>query len=216
MNVKGKVTPRLRARIEALFDAGHGVRAIARALAEEMEDPPARSTIGDVLRGRVRPEGAEASRPGPGVSLGVPASLDPGAEVDPDAPRAVAMRTQVDPNVPEEAPRVRVPVLPDDATPSAIAIWSRMRSVGRKIDELEPLVSAGTYPPTQWAALIKVETQLAKELADHIPPPPPDPAKDPTNVAARAMVHAQVVRSIEAAASRVGMVCFRCRGEVGS
>ena len=211
MKVAGKITPRIRARIVALYDSGKGYKAIASTLAAEMDDPPARSTIQSVLKGHERPDGAPSLPPdGPETPRPVPrrprASHDDPDEL-PDGPE--------DDDEDDDRREVRVPVLPADASPSAVAIWQRMRAVGAKITALEGDVSAGRYPATQWAALIKVETQLASELADHIPPPPPDPAKDPTNIAARSMVHSQIVQSIDAAAARVGRICFRCGKESG-
>lgn len=209
MKVAGKMTPRIRRRIEELFDAGGSVRSIAKALSNEMTDPPARSTIGDVLKGRQRPADApDAPLTRPGVTRMAP---EPPSD-DQDAPGDDPEDPNDDPDD-EEPPRVRLPPLPKDASPAAWAIWSRLKAVGAKITSLESDVSAGNYPATQWAALIKVETTLARDLAEQIPPPPPDPAKDPTNIAARAMVHQQVVQMVQQAGEKYGRICVRCRKE---
>ncbi len=210
MKVSGKMTLKLRRRIEELFDAGGSIRSIARDLAEEMGDPPARSTIGDVLKGRQRPDTSPEASQTLRRSTGAPARRPRGALEEPEADLEAPEDDQSD----EEPPRVHVPRLPDDASPAAWAIWSRLKAVGAKITALEPDVSAGNYPATQWAALIKVETTLARALEDQIPPPPADPAKDPTNIAARAMVHQQVLQLVHTGGDRHGLVCVRCRGEV--
>ena len=56
--------------------------------------------------------------------------------------------------------------------------------------------------------------RLMKLLGELLPPPRPDPKTDPTNIGAREMVHATVLRKIEAAELRAGRLCPRCRAEV--
>lgn len=131
--------------------------------------------------------------------------------------RVAAVEVDDDPEDPEERleadqrlvdaaidrPPRPMPPLADDAPPEEVAVWERLREVRAITDALAPRVRADEYAPTQWATLVKLEAQVAVELGKMRPPPPPDPARDPTNIAAREMVHATVLAAIEGAERRL-------------
>lgn len=104
-----------------------------------------------------------------------------------------------------------LPALPDEASPAARVIWQDLVSIRQVSRMLLPLVLAGTVKATELAGLKRVALAQMRELHDMLPKPPPDPAKDPVNASARAMVHAHVLRTIEAVEARAGLVCPRCR-----
>ena len=91
---------------------------------------------------------------------------------------------------------------------------ARLEWVRRLLASLEPRVARGEVPITQIAGLVRLELDVARRVADMTPPEPPDPAKDPHTIAARATVLQQVQRIIEAGAARTGRICFRCRQEM--
>ena len=104
-----------------------------------------------------------------------------------------------------------LPALPEEASPAARVIWQDLVSIRQVSRMLLPLVLAGTVKATELAGLKRVALAQMRELHDMLPKPPPDPAKDPVNASARAMVHAHVLRTIEAVEARAGLVCPRCR-----
>lgn len=131
--------------------------------------------------------------------------------------RVAAVEVDDDPEDPEERleadqrlvdatidrPPRPMPPLADDAPPEEVAVWERLREVRAITDALAPRVRADEYAPTQWATLVKLEAQVAVELGKMRPPPPPDPARDPTNIAAREMTHSTTVVAIDAAWQRL-------------
>lgn len=104
-----------------------------------------------------------------------------------------------------------LPALPEDASPAARVIWQDLVSIRQVSRMLLPMVLRGDVKATELAGLKRVALAQMRELHDILPKPPPDPAKDPVNAAARAMVHAHVLRTIEAVEARAGLVCPRCR-----
>jgi hypothetical protein len=103
-----------------------------------------------------------------------------------------------------------LPKLPDDASVAARVLWEELKVTRERIRALPP----GAETATQHATLSRVLLGQLKQLDEMIPPAPPDPSKDPMNIAARQMVHAHVLRAIEAVEARDGRLCPRCREEL--
>jgi len=103
-----------------------------------------------------------------------------------------------------------LPKLPEDASVAARVLWEELKVTRERIRAL-PL---GAETATQHATLSRVLLGQLKQLDEMIPSAPPDPSKDPMNIAAREMVHAHVLRAIEAVEARDGRLCPRCRQEV--
>lgn len=214
-----KVDGRVRRRIEELFDAGGSVRTITKALAVEMLDPPARSTIGDVLKGRQRPEGApSAPVASPRASGAAPKRV---IEV-PEAPEVAPASDSGDQGGPTPGPFESLAdaeallAPPADSPPYVVMAWILVREARADLAAARAARMTGDATASNIATLSANVTRLLKFYQEVAPPPPPDPAKDPTNIAARAMVLQTVVRSIEAAGARVGRICLRCRQDIES
>jgi hypothetical protein len=218
VKVRGKVTAAIRRRVVELKGDGRSLRGIKGVLAEEgVSLSP--QTISDILAAHARRRDAEddeeatdppstPSRARGGAALAADATEEPEGEdseldAERDALDALLARR------PEALPR-----LPAEASLPARAVWWDLVQVRAEVAAARPKVRLGEYPPTQWLAMMKHATELAKNLAGLLPVPPPDATKDPANIQARAMVTGHVIQSIEAAELRAGRLCPRCSSDV--
>jgi hypothetical protein len=108
-----------------------------------------------------------------------------------------------------------MPPMPEDATPAISQAWENLRDARTLLATMRPGLASGDVPMTQFKAALDSAIKAADALTSRLPPPVPDPAKDPVNVAAREMVHAHVLGVIEAVELRSGRLCARCAGAVG-
>jgi hypothetical protein len=227
MNVRGKVTPRMRARVFELKREGLSNRAIAKALEAEGLGL-SRQGVADVLdAGGTAEMVAPSPKAPPKGKRSAAVQVDEPEEEDHPPSSRPPPPLDADEDDDIEAERVALdallarrpealPKLPPDATLPARAVWWDLAAVRAEVAALRPKVRDGSYSATQWLSLVKEATKLAKDLAGLLPPPPPDAAKDPANIQARAMVHAHVLQSIEAAEARCGRLCTRCREDVAA
>lgn len=107
-----------------------------------------------------------------------------------------------------------MPDLPREASTAARIVWDRLRECREDIAAYRGQFRDGDFSPSQWAALVRTETQLAKQLQELLPPPAPDPDKDPVARAAREVIVAQLTSMVEGIEARQGRLCTRCMGEV--
>ena len=99
-----------------------------------------------------------------------------------------------------------IPEIPDDSAPHTVMLWRWLVDAVQMAQFLRPKVLAGDYPMTQFTGICNQAIKLVQELHELIPPPPPDPSKDPQNIAAREMIHAHVLSTIKAVEARHGVV----------
>lgn len=99
--------------------------------------------------------------------------------------------------------------LPEDADLAVREHYKMMRETRRRIQALPREASAAT----DYASLARVARQEARDLQAMLPPPPPDPLKDPHNLAAREMVYGQVLSTIDAVKERARKRGFRWPGD---
>jgi hypothetical protein len=226
VKVRGKVTPRMRARVKELATVVDGQappsnRAIAAMLAAEGME------LSHVAVGTLRQQAGLAAprRPGGKGRAAAPAPVVEDDELDLDEDDSEPPPPPDDLDEALEAQRLAedallaaplpaMPALPDDAPPTAVDGWNHLRDVRALASTLRAKVFAGDLPITQWVALAKEAREAAREVHRLLPPAPPDPEKDPANIQARAMVLSHVVQSIEAVEARRGRLCPRCMGEV--
>ncbi len=107
-----------------------------------------------------------------------------------------------------------LPVLPEDASVAARLVYAELVDVRAAARGVYAQVLAGSFPMNQWVAAKTHSLRLMKALAELLPPPRPDPAKDPTNISAREMTHGHVLRTIRQAQARMGKLCPACRAGV--
>jgi hypothetical protein len=217
-NVRDAVTPKLRSRVLALAGEGLSHRGIAAALeaeglklshtsvgtiirtAGDGEGPGVRTQMGRRRRSPARPP----SRPqaGPAVEPDEDEEADPLDQVL-EADRAFVEGALAVPVQP-------MPPMPEDATPAVAQAWENLRDARTLLATMRPGLASGDVPMTQFKAALDSAIKAADALTSRMPPPAPDPAKDPVNVAAREMVHAHVLGVIEAVELRSGRWCPRC------
>lgn len=220
MKVRGKVTPKMRARVLELRgqvdEKGRptSLRVIEAKLASEGMQL---SYIGvrDICEAAKASQGAkgesgaeQAQEQGEGRVRGGARGRRGDGEVEGEEDGTGGEEAS------EEALVVQMPVLPEGASVAAVACWEDLREVRATATTLRAKVLTGDYPATQWAQLKGVALRLMKTLHELLPPPKPDPSKDPTNIGAREAVHAHVLRAIEGAEARLGLLCPRCRGNL--
>ncbi len=229
MKTAGKVTARMRERVLELAQTEPGRRApsnraIAATLAKEGLEL-SHVAVGDIRKraGLAGTRGAPRRQKAPPLPVAPPPAPEPDDADEEATPDSAPAPDEEDEDLDQERAALdallarrpeALPRLPPDATLSARAVWWDLVQVRAEVAAMRPKVRTGALPATQWLALVKEATRLAKELATLLPPPPPDAAKDPANIAARALVHAHVLQGIEAAEARCGRLCTRCREEV--
>lgn len=219
-----KITPAIARKISKLRASGESLRGIAALLLVDgvSLSPPA---IRDALLREQVKEGAKAAAAakrgqvqggdgagegegsGPGTSTG-------GAEGGTGGGRGGVAGT--DAGAPRPAGRSipGLPELPDDASVAARVCWMQLSAALVDVARCRAKVASGELMPSQLGESRTAARRLTLDLAELLPPPRTDPAKDPTNIGAREMVHTTVLRKIEAAEARAGRLCVRCRAEV--
>jgi hypothetical protein len=105
---------------------------------------------------------------------------------------------------------VPLPELPTDAPHAARVLHAELVEVRRVARTVYRQVVLGEFPLSQWVAAKAHVLRLVKALGDELPAPPPDPSRDPTNIACREMTHAQVIRLIRTAQAKRGHLCAVC------
>lgn len=181
-----KATPGVRAVVLELRAAGKSYRAIETAL-EELGTPLSRQGIGRVLK-----EAAE----------GVP-----------DEPPEPASTYQV----PPRGELLDLPELPPNASVAARMLYQDIRMFHDQIAEIYGEVVAGdTDRAVEMNDLAMKKRLLVRDLDAILPPPSEDPATDPSNEKARAALLRRVLESVEDVELRVGRICPRCLGALGS
>lgn len=105
-----------------------------------------------------------------------------------------------------------LPALPESASVAARVLWDELKTTRERIRDLPE----GSEAAAAYASLSRVLLGELKQLDEMIPPAPPDPSKDPQNIAAREMVHAHVLRAVEGVEARDGRLCPRCGREVAA
>ena len=235
MKTPGKTTPRMRERVVELStpDASGwapGNREIAEIMTAEglglshaavgairrdagLSQPkvggrrkglPSRAARAAALKAAASDDDDEPAQP-PSAPPGGGDGDDPDDELDGERAALDALLDRR----PEALPR-----LPADASLAAKAVWWDLVQVRAEVAAMRSKVRAGTMPFPQWIAGLKQATALAEALSGLLPPEPPDAAKDPQNIQARAMLHGHVLQSVEAAKARCGRLCPRCHEEV--
>jgi hypothetical protein len=112
--------------------------------------------------------------------------------------------------VAREAP-ASPPGEPQDAPATAGAldvIAQRLAAVRGTLARLTPMFERGEYDATPYEKLVRLETWLASQLAQLTPPEPPDPEKDPTNLAEADRVRQRFERLV--AEARKHVRCAHC------
>lgn len=205
-------TPRLRDRCLALRAEGLGYRTIATRLEAEGINV-SHMTVATIIR----TQAAADARKGEGEEE-VPAERKARK-----GGRAWQGTVHVADQVPGQvqAPEVRpvelealgseLPTLPEDASLSARLVYAELLEVRAATREVHQKVLDGEFPMSQWVSAKTHVLRLLKALSEMIPPPPPDPSKDPTNLACRDMTHAQVARLVRVAQRQVGQLCPACQ-----
>lgn len=105
-----------------------------------------------------------------------------------------------------------LPPLPDGASVAARAVHAQLADVRGRIAALPPDADWAT----SYASLARVALQTAKALDALLPPPPPDPERDPCNAAARVLITRQATATITSVIDRARRLpqCPICgRGE---
>lgn len=181
MKIKGRVTPAMRRMVLDLHGQGLSHRKIEAAMTEA-GTPLSRTGVADIIR----------------AASGTPAAPPP--EPSPASPAPTL--AEVD---------IPLPTLPPDAPIAAQVLWAELLELRAAARSMYPRVLVGEFPMTQWVAAKTHVLRLMRSLEEMLPPPKPDPASDPTNIAAREMVHGHVLRTIRAAEERSGRICPECR-----
>jgi hypothetical protein len=213
---KGKITPRMRARAIELARSGLTSRQVSAALKSEglalshiSVQALCREAGVDLgpSGGRRRRADGEPARSGPTL-----ASIDAAVPDDPEE-RLEADQRLVDALM--SAQRPDLPPLDDDAPAETVAAWEQLSMTRQIVMAKVPSLMSGDYSATQWVALARLEITCQEHLAKLRPPAPPDPAKDPTNIAARESTHATVLSTVDTLWSDLGLdewVARRARG----
>lgn len=213
MSRHSKVTDRMRKRIAELNRDGMSLRAIARQLTDEgmkisydtvsvVLSAPAKDAPASVPGAKSR---AAARPPRPAAPLPRPT---PRADAEADDGDLEQERQELDVLLarrPEALPR-----LPADASLPAREVWWTLAQARRMALDVYLAVGDGRKSATEWKPMAELYTKLAQALRDLLPPPTPDPAKDPTNIAAREMVRSHTLQVVEAVELRSGRLCPRC------
>ncbi len=199
--VKGTVTAAMRRRVMELHGEGLSLRQIAQTMTAE-GDALSHVSVATLVRGqgeqgerKARARARESERAGVGGRGGTGESAG-GAQGGADDVLA------------------EMGGPPEGASLMARMLWEELVSARAAARELRRKMIAEGEPAGPWAAAIGQVRQLLKALADEMPAPPPDPERDPTNIAARQAVHARVLQAIETAEARHGRHCGRCRAEL--
>lgn len=211
-------TPHLQARVLKLHARGLSLRAIEAELAKE-GTPISYVSVGSIIKAAKAREEARTAGGGDGDGTGE----EPGERRGRGRGRPRAVREQEQPQVEVGAAeevelRVELPPLPDDASLAARMVYAELVEVRDASRAVYERVRSGEFPLSQWVQAKTHVLRLVKALGDLVPPPPPDPSKDPTNIACREMTHAQIIRLIRTAQQRRGHLCAVCldREAVGS
>jgi hypothetical protein len=231
-NVRDAVTPKLRARVLALAAEGLSHRKISASLAADGVSL-SHTSVGTVLRTAGDGDGPGVRTQAGAGALGAqggyrtprrgrppsaPSGLAAGraaapAGDDDEEPDPFDQVLEADRAFVEGALAVPVqpmPPMPEDATPAVAQAWENLRDARTLLATMRPGLASGDVPMTQFKAALDSAIKAADALTSRMPPPAPDPAKDPVNVAAREMVHAHVLGVIEAVELRSGRWCPRC------
>lgn len=218
-NVRDAVTPKLRARVLVLAAEGLSHRKISAAL-EADGVRLSHTSVGTVIR-------TAGDGDGPGVKTG--GYRTPRKGRPPSQPSRVETSVYADDEEEEADPLDHVleadrafiegalavpvqpmPPMPEDATPAVAQAWENLRDARTLLATMRPGLASGDVPTTQFKAALDSALKAADALTSRLPPPVPDPAKDPVNIAAREMVHAHVLGVIEAVELRSGRWCPKC------
>jgi hypothetical protein len=211
-------TPHLQGRVLKLHSRGLSLRAIEAELARE-GTPISHVSVGAIIKAAKARDDARAARGGEGDGAGE----EPGGQRGRGRARPRAVReeepAQAEVGAAEEVElRVELPPLPDDASLAARMVYAELVEVRDASRAVYERVRSGEFPLSQWVQAKTHVLRLVKALGDLVPPPPPDPSKDPTNIACREMTHAQIIRLIRTAQQRRGHLCAVCldRDAVGA
>ncbi len=207
MKVRGKVTPKLRARVLALRAEGLSYRKI-EAILEGEGTPLSVQGCCDVVK-------ASGADPGEGKAP-TPKPRAPRTTKPKSAPPASTPKLAPPPPPVADELETDLPELPPDAPVAARVLYQDLREVRAVARRLHPEVLTGDYPATQWGSLKATIVRLTRELHAMLPQPKPDPAHDPHNTGARDALVERLRGVVEAAELRAGRLCRRCGDVVGT
>lgn len=194
MKHSGKATPAVRRRIFELADGKKSQRQIVAVLETEgvtLSQP----AIGTILRGeRPKPE-PEKAAVGAGTGKAQGGQPEPEQGGDGDGTGASVWED--------------LPALPEDADVATRALWMKVREARERIRSMPKNADTSS----EYAAVSRIELAALEKLKAALPKPKADPAKDPHNLAALAMIRQHVIATIESVKRRAREHGYRFPGD---
>jgi hypothetical protein len=184
-----RISDRARDRIVQLAKQGHPQAAIALQLVTEgLVEKISQSAISKILSARKAAGEKIAHRTRPDPRTAARRRLAAQARADDEGP--APMRPDEMAALPEQ-----LRLTDDDELGSVEHLRRRLAEVSRMIAEAKSAGELGN--PALFRDLVKLEAYLTQQVLALTPKPPPDPAQDPTNVAAKRALIAKVERLIQ-------------------